>query len=86
MSLEGVEAYVLVQAEHGFATAVLEQVRSLEGVIVAQMVTGPYDLIARVRLADLRDVDTLLETRVRTLEGVLRAFACPVASNQRAYR
>jgi hypothetical protein len=33
MSLEGVEAYVLVQAEHGFATAVLEQVRSLEGVI-----------------------------------------------------
>jgi hypothetical protein len=37
MSREGaVEAYVFVQAEHGFAAAVLAHVRSLEGVIDAR--------------------------------------------------
>jgi hypothetical protein len=66
MSRDGaVEAYVVVQAEHGSAAAVL---------------------IAWVRLGDPQDVDILLVTRVRTLEGVLRALACPVVSYQRAFR
>jgi DNA-binding Lrp family transcriptional regulator len=79
-----VDAFFLVQAERGKAVSVLERVRSLEGVIDAQMVTGPYDVIARVRLADLREVDILLMVRVKTLDGVLRALPCPVVPRQRA--
>lgn len=80
------EAFVFVQTEHGRSADVLEHVRSLGGMIDAQMVTGPYDVIARVRLADLQDLDALLATRVRTLEGVLRTLASPIASDQRACR
>jgi hypothetical protein len=36
-----VEAYVVVQAEHGSAAAALAHVRSLEEVIDAQIVSGP---------------------------------------------
>jgi DNA-binding Lrp family transcriptional regulator len=78
------EAFILVQAGQGKAASVLEGLRSLEEVIDAQMVTGPYDVIVRVRLADLHDLDVLLSARVRPLDGVLRVLASPVVPRQRA--
>jgi DNA-binding Lrp family transcriptional regulator len=72
------DAFILLQAEQGKVASVFERVRSLEGVIDAQMVTGPYDVIARVRLADLDGLDFLLTVRVKTLDGVLRALPSPV--------
>lgn len=75
-----VDAFILVQAKQGKAASVLERVRSLEGVVDAQMVTGPYDVIARVRMAE--DLDVLLTTRIRRLDGVLRVLAAPVVSRQ----
>jgi hypothetical protein len=47
-------------------------------------VTGPYDVSVRVRLADLHDLDVLLSTRVKPLDGVLRVLASPVVPRQRA--
>jgi len=75
-----VDAFILVQAKQGKAASVLERVRSVEGVADAQMVTGPYDVIARVRMAE--DLDVLLTTRIRRLDGVLRVLAAPVVSRQ----
>jgi DNA-binding Lrp family transcriptional regulator len=69
-------------SKRGKAASVLEGLRSLEGVIDAQMVTGPYDVIARVRLADLHDLDVLLSARVRPLDGVLRVLASPVVPSR----
>lgn len=71
-----VDAFILVQAEQGKAASVLERVRSLEGVVDAQMVTGPYDVIARVRMAE--NLDVLLMSRIRRLDGVLGALASPI--------
>lgn len=48
-----VDAFILVQTNPGTAARVAEQVRSIEDVTEARMVTGPYDVIARVRVADL---------------------------------
>ena len=79
-----VDAFILVQAGQGKAASVLQGLRSLEEVIDAQMVTGPYDVIVRVRLADLHDLDVLLSARVKPLDGVLRVLASPVVPRQRA--
>jgi DNA-binding Lrp family transcriptional regulator len=79
-----VHAFILVQAGQGKAARVLQGLRSLEEVIDAQMVTGPYDVIVRVRLADLHDLDILLSARVKPLDGVLRVLASPVVPRQRA--
>jgi DNA-binding Lrp family transcriptional regulator len=81
-----VDAFILVQAGQGKAASVLQGLRSLEEVIEAQMVTGPYDVIVRVRLADLHDLDVLLSARVKCLDGVLRVLAAPIAPRQRADR
>jgi hypothetical protein len=53
-------------------------------VIEAQMVTGPYDVIARVRSADLHRLEVLFPDRLRVLDGVLRVLASPVVPRQRA--
>jgi DNA-binding Lrp family transcriptional regulator len=81
-----VDAFILVQAEPGKAASVFERMRSLEGVIDAQMVTGPYDVIAWVRAADLHGLKALFPDRVRALDGVLRVLASPIVPRQGAVR
>jgi DNA-binding Lrp family transcriptional regulator len=81
-----VDRFILVQAGQGKAASVLRGLRSLEEVIDAQMVTGPYDVIIRVRLADLHDLDVLLSARVKALDGVLRVLASPVVPRRKAFR
>jgi DNA-binding Lrp family transcriptional regulator len=80
-----VDAFILVQAEPVKVASVLERLRSLEGVIEAEMVTGPYDMIARVRVSDLNDLD-LIPGLLKRIDGVLRALASPVVSGGRAVR
>lgn len=78
-------AFLLIQTESGEAATVFERMRSLEGVIEAQMVTGPYDVIARVRAPDLDGLKVLIPDRVRALDGVLRVLASPIVPTQGAF-
>ena len=43
-----VQAYVLIQSEVGKAAMVAEAIAEIAGVTMAEDVTGPYDVIARV--------------------------------------
>jgi DNA-binding Lrp family transcriptional regulator len=78
-----VDAFILVQVQLGRAASVLEGLRSLEGVIDAELVTGPYDVIALVRVPNLHDLGVFAELLNR-LDGVLRALASPVVSSDGA--
>jgi DNA-binding Lrp family transcriptional regulator len=42
-----VHAYVLIQTDVGEAAQVAHQVSAVDGVVAAEGVTGPYDVIAR---------------------------------------
>ena len=42
-----VSAYILIQTEVGKAANVASQIKSIEGVTLADDVTGPYDVIVR---------------------------------------
>ncbi len=44
-----VTAYVLIQTEVGKAANVAQQVRAIDGVVSAEDVTGPYDVIVRTK-------------------------------------
>ena len=43
-----VQAYILIQTEVGKAATVAETIGGIAGVVQAEDVTGPYDVIARV--------------------------------------
>lgn len=77
------DAFILVHAKPGKSARVAEEVRSQEGVTEAQTVTGPYDVIARVRVGNLHELEVLITTRLKTLDGVLRVLASTVVPEQR---
>jgi DNA-binding Lrp family transcriptional regulator len=74
-----VEAYVLVNAEPGLlGRAVSRQIVGIEGVLSAEDLSAPYDVIARVEAQDLDELAKLVVAKIQVLEGVTRTITCPV--------
>ncbi|TET16488.1 MAG: hypothetical protein E3J81_03075 [Dehalococcoidia bacterium] len=47
------KAYVLIEAEVGKTSEVIQAVQKVEGVKSADSVAGPYDIVATIEVADL---------------------------------
>ena len=73
-----VHAYVLIQTDVGKAAQVAQQVSGIEGVVVADGVTGPYDVIARAEAPSMNDLGRLVVRDIGQLEGITRTITCPV--------
>ena len=73
-----VHAYVLIQTDVGKAAQVAEQVSGIEGVVVADGVTGPYDVIARAEAPSMNDLGRMVVRDIGQLEGITRTITCPV--------
>ncbi len=73
-----VEAYVLIQTEIGKHPQVADEVREIPGVASAVVVTGPYDVVARVGAEDVDSLGKLTVTKIQAVEGVTRTLTCPV--------
>jgi len=73
-----VHAYVLVQTDVGKASQVAQQVSAVDGVVVAEAVTGPYDVIARTEAASMDELGRLVVRDLQRIEGITRTITCPV--------
>jgi DNA-binding Lrp family transcriptional regulator len=73
-----VVAFVLIQTETARAFSVAGSVRAVEDVIAADIVTGPYDVIAKIQAATLDDVAKLVVSKIQAVDGVTRTYTCPV--------
>lgn len=73
-----VRAYVLIQTEVGKAADVALRLRSIAGVVSADDVTGPYDIIAQAEADSVDDLGRVVVTRVQLIEGITRTLTCPV--------
>jgi DNA-binding Lrp family transcriptional regulator len=73
-----VSAYILVQTEVGTAARVAEQLREISGVLSADDVTGPYDVIVRVEVDDVDGLGRLVAGRVQMIAGITRTITCPI--------
>ena len=72
------EAYVLVQTEVGAAADVCDEMGALEGVLSAEALTGPYDVIARVQTENVDALGKLVVSRIHLVGGVTRTLTCPI--------
>ena len=75
-----VRAYVLIQTEVGKAAAVASQIGGLEGIVSADDVTGPYDVIATAEADSVDDLGKMVVSRVQMIEGITRTLTCPVVN------
>lgn len=73
-----VQAYVLVQTEVGKAAVVAEQILALAGVVLAEDVTGPYDVIVRVESATVEELGPLVMSKIQGVPGITRTVTCTV--------
>jgi DNA-binding Lrp family transcriptional regulator len=73
-----VQAYILIQTEVGKASAVAGVISGLPGVIQAEDVTGPYDVIVRAEADSVDDLGKMVVARIQQVEGITRTLTCPV--------
>ncbi|MBV2353453.1 Lrp/AsnC ligand binding domain-containing protein [Streptomyces sp. J2-1] len=73
-----VQAYILIQTEVGKASTVAETISRLPGVLQAEDVTGPYDVIVRAESDTVDDLGRMVVARVQQVEGITRTLTCPV--------
>jgi DNA-binding Lrp family transcriptional regulator len=73
-----VHAYVLIQTDVGKAAQVAHQVSDIDGVVVADGVTGPYDVIARAEAPSMNELGRMVVRDVQRIEGITRTVTCPV--------
>jgi DNA-binding Lrp family transcriptional regulator len=73
-----IAAYILIQTEVGVVGSVAPEVAGVKGVISAEGVTGPYDVITRAEAANLDELAKLVIRRIQEVPGVTRTLTCPV--------
>ena len=73
-----VSAYVLIQTEVGKAAQVAEEVSRIEGVVSAEDVTGPYDVIVRGEADSVDQLGQMVVAKVQAVPGITRTLTCPV--------
>jgi DNA-binding Lrp family transcriptional regulator len=71
-------AYVLIQTEVGKVAHVAQALSDLAGVQLAEDITGPYDVIARVQATGLDQLGRLVVSRIQVVDGVTRTLTCTV--------
>jgi DNA-binding Lrp family transcriptional regulator len=75
-----VHAYVLIQTDVGKAAHVAREVQGIEGVVVAEGVTGPYDVVAQAEAPSMNDLGRMVVRDIQQIEGITRTITCPVVS------
>lgn len=73
-----VQAYILIQTEVGKSSDVSLEIRQLVGVLLAEHVTGPYDVIARVEADSVDQLGSLVISRIQDIKGITRTLTCTV--------
>lgn len=73
-----VQAYILIQTEVGKAADVAQQIARVEGVTLAEDVTGPYDVIVRAEAQNVDELGKMVVAKVQGVGGITRTLTCPI--------
>ena len=70
------KAYVLIETAVGKTREVVAYLKQLPGVRSADVVTGPYDIIAVFEAEDLNSIGAVVTEDVHTIGGIVRTVTC----------
>jgi DNA-binding Lrp family transcriptional regulator len=71
-------AYILIQVEVGKSSDVCRSVGELRGIVSADAVSGPYDVVAKADAESLDELGKLVVAMIQSVPGVTRTLTCPV--------
>ncbi|MCY3632159.1 MAG: Lrp/AsnC ligand binding domain-containing protein [bacterium] len=76
----GVSSYVLIQTEMDKARQVAEAIREIDGVVISEIMTGPYDVIAKAEAESMDQLGRLVVSQIQMVDGITRTLTCPVVN------
>ena len=73
-----------IQTEVGRRAEVFaKQLAGLVGVLSAEYVTGPYDVVVRIGADTMSDQQDNVVPNVQQIAGITRTLTCPIANGAR---
>ena len=75
-----VSAYVLIQTEMDKAAQVAGAIGAIDGVIGVDVVTGPYDVIAKATAETMDELGRMVVGSVQKVPGIKRTLTSPVVN------
>ena len=75
-----VQAYILVQTEVGKSDEVAQAINAISGVMNAEHVTGPCDVIVRAEAKSIDDLAKIVLTNIQKVSGITRTLTCPIVN------
>jgi DNA-binding Lrp family transcriptional regulator len=73
-----VQAYILIQTEVGRASGIADEIARISGVTMAEDVTGPYDVIARIEAPTVDQLGQIVIAKIQDVKGITRTLTCTV--------
>ena len=73
-----VQAYILIQTEVGRASGIADEIARIQGVTMAEDVTGPYDVIARIEAPTVDQLGQIVIAKIQDVKGITRTLTCTV--------
>ena len=73
-----VQAYILIQTEVGRASTIATEIAQISGVTMAEDVTGPYDVIARIEAPTMDALGQIVIAKIQDVKGITRTLTCTV--------
>jgi DNA-binding Lrp family transcriptional regulator len=73
-------AYVLIQAEVGKSAQVAKEIGGIDGIVSAENVTGPYDVIVRAEAESVDELGRMVVTKMQLIDGITRTTTCQVVN------
>ena len=70
-----VNSYILVNVEPASTRAVLEQLQSISGAVVHE-VLGPYDMVIDLEADTHEDITAILGNKIRSIHGITNTVTC----------
>lgn len=75
-----VSAYVLIQTEMDKSAAVAAAISEIPGVVAVDVVTGPYDVIAKTSADTMDELGKMVVSSVQKVPGINRTLTSPVVN------
>jgi DNA-binding Lrp family transcriptional regulator len=73
-----VRAFVLIETQMGSAGSVAKEIRAIPGIVAADDVTGPYDVIASAEANSVDELGRMVIGRLQQIEGIRKTLTCPI--------
>ena len=62
------------------ARQVAEAISEIDGVVVSEIMTGPYDVIAKAESESMDQLGRLVVSQIQMVDGITRTLTCPVVN------